>query len=172
MSQRERLLGRRLPPERVTIRVDFSPEADAAYVAYESALRDLEIAESRSADPDSDLVAARALVDETLTALAPFQEVLVVSPVPPAEYEALIGEHPPTESQQALNYRWNPDSFIPALLAVCIGQDLPPEDRMSEKDWLDWTTTAAAGAAGEVMTLFATCLRVNDRSLDVHVGKG
>jgi hypothetical protein len=168
MSQRERLLGRRLPPERVTIRVDFSPEADAAYAAYESALRDLEDAESRSVD----LADARARVEEALVALTPFREILVVSPVPPSEYEALIGEHPPTEAQQGLNYRWNPDSFVPALLAACIGQELAPEDRMSEKDWLDWTTSAAIGAAGEVNTLFATCLRVNDRSLDVQVGKG
>jgi len=168
MSQRERLLGRRIPPERVTIRVDFSDAADVAYAEYESALRDLQLAESRNAD----LTDARARLAESSAALAEFQEVLVVSPIPPADYEALIGEHPPTEQQQALNYRWDPDGFIPALLAACIGQELPPEDRMSEKDWLDWTTTAAVGAAGEVMALFAACLRVNDRSLDVHVGKG
>jgi hypothetical protein len=168
MSQRERLLGRRIPPVPVTIRVDFSPESDAAYAEHQEALRERELAESRNAS----LGSAEARVAETKAALAPFQEVLVVAPIPPAEYEALIGEHPPTEAQQALNYQWNPEGFIPALLAACIGQDLPVEERMSEKDWIDWITTAAVGAAGEVTTLFATCLRVNDRGLDLHVGKG
>lgn len=168
MSQRERLLARRIPPERVTIRVDFSAEADEAFAAHESALRDLAEDQARGAD----LVAARARVEEARAALAPFQEVLVVTAMAPAEYEALVGEHPPTDDQQKLSYAWNPESFVPALLAACIGSDLPVEDRMSEKDWIDWITTTSAAAAGELTALYAACLRVNDRAPDLHVGKG
>ena len=168
MSQRERLLGRRIPPTRITIRVDFSAEADEAYAAFESALRDLESAESRGAD----LVAAHTRAEEARAALAPFREVLVISPLAPDKYEELIGEHPATEEQQGRGYAWNPDTFVPALMAACIGQDLPPEDRLSEKDWLDWATTAHTGVAGELMAIYQACLQVNDRSPELHVGKG
>jgi hypothetical protein len=168
MSQRERLLGRRIPPMRITIRVDFSAEADGAFAVHEAALRDLADAESRGAD----LVAERVRVEETRAALAPYREVLVVSPLPAAEYEDLIVEHPPTEAQRALGYIWNPDGFMPALLAACIGQDLPPEDRLSAKDWIDWATTAGSAAGGELTALFAACIRINDRAPDLDVGKG
>lgn len=167
MSQRDRLLGRRIPPTPVAIRIDFGPDADAAYAEHESALRDLETAEARGAD----YATAKALVDETRAALAPFQEVLQVSPIPPSVYDALIDEHPPTDEQREQGYTWNPDTFGPAMLAACIGQDLAPDERMSEKDWIDWASTAAAGHA-EYVLLVNTCLAVNDRTLNVHVGKG
>lgn len=168
MSQRERLLGRRVPPTPVAIRVDFSSEADVAFAAHERALQDLRTAEFRGGDLDE----ARARVAETKAALAPHQEVLHVAPIAPSEYDALIGEHPPTKEQREQGATWNTETFLPALLAACIGQDLPPTERMSEKDWIDWTTTASAGVSGELVVLYQTCLRVNDRSPDVHVGKG
>lgn len=168
MSQRERMLGRRIPPTPVAIRVDFGPDADAAYAAHEEALRDLQIAETRGAD----LTTARARVDETKAALADYQEILHISALPPAVYDELIGEHPPTDEQRAKNYQWNPETFAPALLAACIGQDLPDEERMSEKDWIDWTTLTAAAQNGEFVMLVNTCLEVNQRTIDVHVGKG
>lgn len=168
MGQRERLLARRVPPTPVAIRVDFSPEADVAFAAYDEAVRDLRSAEFR----DADLTEARARVASTKAALAPFQEVLFVGPVAPNEYDALLGEHPPTDEQRKDGASWNSDTFPPALLAACIGQDLPEGERMSEKDWLDWMTTASAGVHGEMFLLFDTCLRANDRSPDLHVGKG
>lgn len=167
MSQRERLLGRRIPPTPVAIRVVFSPEADAAFTAHEEAVRDLRSAEFRTADLD----ATRARVAETKAALEPFQEVLHISPLAANEYDELIGEHPPTEEQRAKNFTTNPDGFVPALLAACIGRDLPETERMSEKDWIDWMTTASAGVSGELMTLYQVCLQVNDRGLDLNVGK-
>ena len=167
MSQRERLLGRRVPPTPVAIRVDFSPAADAAFAAHEEAVRDLRNAELRTAD----LEQVRARVAEAKAALEPYQEVLLVSPIAANEYDELIGQHPPTDQQRELGYAWNPDGFVPALLAACIGQELPETERMSEKDWIDWTTTASAGVSGELVTLYQTCLQINDRSIDVHVGK-
>jgi hypothetical protein len=168
MSQRERLLARRVPPTRVAIRVDFSPESDVAFAAHEVALRDLQTAEFRSAD----LSAARVRVEEARAGLEPFQEVLLVSPLAAHEYEQLVSEHPPTEQQRGKGHAWNTDSFVPALLAACIGQGLPEGERMTEKDWIDWTTTASAGVSGELVTLFNACLTANDRSPDVQVGKG
>jgi hypothetical protein len=167
MSQRERLLGRRVPPTRVAIRVDFSPEADAAFAAHEEAVRDLRTAEFRTAD----LEQIRARVAETKAALAQYQEILLVSAVAANEYDELIGAHPPTDKQREDGFVWNPDTFVPALLAACIGQELPEAERMSEKDWIDWTTTASAGVSGELVALYQACLQVNDRRIDMHVGK-
>jgi hypothetical protein len=168
MSQRERMLGRRIPPTPVAIRVDFGPDADAAFAAHEAASRDLETAGSRGADLD----AARARVAATKADLDPFQEVLYVSALPPSVYDELIGEHPPTDEQRTRNYQWNPETFAPALLAACIGQELPDEERMSEKDWIDWASLGAASVNGEFVTLVNTCLAVNDRAINVNVGKG
>ena len=166
MSQRDRLLGRRVPPTPVTIRVDFSPDADAAYAEHEAALRDLETVAARGADP----TAAHALVAETKAALAPYQEVLQVSPIPPSQYDELMGEHPPTDAQREAGYIWNPDTFGPAILAACTGQDLPDDERMSEKDWIDWASSATSGHA-EYILLVNTALAVNDRTLNIQVGK-
>jgi len=168
MSQRERMLGRRIPPTPVVIRVDFGPDADEAFAAHEAALRDLNFAESRGADLD----AARDRVAETKDNLDPFQEVLYVSALPPAVYDELIGEHPPTDEQRTRNYQWDPQTFAPALLAACIGQELPDEERMSEKDWTDWASISSATVNGEFVTLVNTCLAVNDRAINVNVGKG
>lgn len=167
MSQRDRLLGRRIPPTPVAIRVDFSPEADAAFAEHEKVLRDLETAESRGAD----YAAAEALVARSQAALAQYQEVLQLSPIPPSMYDELIGEHPPTDEQRAQNYSWNPDTFGPALLAAAIGQDLPDDERMSEKDWIAWAASSAVGHA-EYVSLVNACLAVNDRTLNIDVGKG
>lgn len=167
MSQRDRMLGRRIPPTPVSIRVDFGPESEAAFAEHETALRDLETAESRGVD----YAAAQACVDETKAALEPYQEILQVSPIPPSVYDDLIGENPPTDEQRKQNYSWNPDTFGPALLAACIGQELPDNDRMSEKDWIAWASGSGAGH-GEYVALVNTCLAVNDRTLNVHVGKG
>lgn len=168
MSQRERMLGRRIPPTPVEIRVGFSPEADAAFAAYKAALQERELAEARNAGLDE----ADALVAETKAALGEYQEVLQVSPIPPSLYDELIGEHPPTDEQRAQHYSWNPDTFGPALLAACIGQELPDTERMSEMDWIAWAAGTASAGHAEYVLLVNTCLEVNDRTLNVHVGKG
>jgi hypothetical protein len=171
MSQRDRLLGRRIPPTPVAIRVGFSREADAAFAAHEAAVRDLE-AEQAAQSRSVDLAAAQARVNETQEALAEYQEILQVSPIPPSQYDELIGEHPPTDEQRARHYSWNPDTFGPALLAACIGQELPDSERMSEKDWIAWAAGTASAGHAEYVLLVNTCLEVNDRTLNVHVGKG
>jgi len=167
MSQRERLLGRRLPTMRVKIRVDFSAEADELVALHEAALRDLDECQARGAD----LGEAAARVEETAAAVEPLYETLTVSPLAPLEYEALIQAHPPTEQQQGQGYIWNPEGFMPALMAACIGRDLPPEDRMTEKDWVSLLTSASAASAGELTALYGLCVRMNDRAPDLLMGK-
>lgn len=166
MSQRERLLGRRLPPTEVIIRVEFGPAADAAEAEHRDAvhaLTNLRLAGLDVADAEGRAATARA-------ALVPFCEVLQVHPIAADLFEQLVGDHPPSEEQRRRGDQWNTATFAPALLAACIGVD--EVDPMTEKDWREWWTTPRAAAAGELGKLFDTCLQVNDRSPDVQVGKG
>lgn len=166
MSQRERLRKRRLPPTQVALRVDFSPDADAAQVELESALRALSLAEVRNAD----LTDLQDRVGRARAEMAAYVEVLNVHTIPPERYEELIGEHPPSEKQRADGAQWNSVSFVPALLAECIG--VGEDDPMSAEDWAEFVSTPGQAAMGELNALFNACLLANDRSPDVHVGKG
>lgn len=140
----------------VEIRVDFSAAADAAFAAHERAVRDLHLAR-----PD-----ARARVAETEAALAPFQVVLRAGPITPTAYEELVRAHPPTAEQRVQGQVWDPETFTPALLAACLGQELPEGERMTERDWSDWMSTAGAASA-DLVALFRACLQVNDRRVEV-----
>jgi hypothetical protein len=164
MSQRDRLLRRRIPALQVPIRVDFSAESYRAFRAHDDAVQDLRSATFRTADLDG----ARARVEEARAALAPFQEILRVSPFPPAAYEALLAAHPPTEADPPGSL-WHTETFVPALLAACVGRDLPEGERMSEQDWADWIATAGAGVIGDLNPLFRAALQVNNPALEMYV---
>lgn len=168
MNQRERLLGRRLPPTPVVIRMVFTPEADAAHRRHDAALRALLDGQARSADPAA-LLALQEQVDDARAVLAPFVETLNVHVIPPDRYERLIGEHPPTEAQSANGDQWNSATFVAALLAECVVLD--GDERMSAEDWTAWMTSSGL-AMGELNVLFSACMDANDRSPSVHVGKG
>lgn len=147
----------------VGIRVDFSAVADAAFAAHEQAVQDLRSATFRAASLDE----ARARVAETEAALAPFREVLRAGPIAPIAYEELVRAHPPSAEQRAQGQVWDPETFTPALLAACIGQELPEGERMTEQDWADWMSTAGAGVSADLVALFRACLQVNDRRVEV-----
>lgn len=161
MSQRDRLLGRRIPPTPVRIRIDYTTPGVEVLFA--------ELAAARHAS-DASTPQGQARVAAAQAACDPYCEVLLVAPIPPDEYDALVSEHPPSEPQREQGHLWNPDTFWPALLAACIGQGAV--DPMTEKDWAEWGRIPGAAASGEISLLFQTCLDVNDRSPDMHVGKG
>lgn len=164
MSQRERLLRRRIPALQVPIRVDFSAESYRAFKAHDEAVQDLRSATFRTNALDE----ARARVEETRVALEPFQEVLRVSPLPTATYEALVQAHPPTTADPP-GSAWHTDTFVPALLAACVGQNLPEAERMTEQDWADWIATSGAGVIGDLNPLFRAALQVNNPALEMYV---
>ena len=160
MSQRDRLLSRRIPPTPVRIRVDFTtPGVGALFMALAQA----RLSDTTTPEGLAQLKAAESACD-------PYSEVLTVSPIPADQYDALVSEHPPSDEQRALGHVWNPDTFWSALLAACIGQEAV--DPMTEKDWAEWGHIPGAAASGEIGVLFQTCLNANDRSPDMHVGKG
>lgn len=166
MGTRDRLLGRRIPPVPVTLRADFSPESDAAYAAVESATQALQIAEASGGDT----TAARERLEAAQAALEPFAELLHAVTLAPDVYDDLVDAHPPTDEQRAKGHIWDPETFVPALLAACLQQDGEPV--MSAEDWDEWSHTPGAAASGELATLFGLCLALNDRAPAVRVGKG
>ncbi len=112
------------------------------------------------ADGDPDRVKAAT------TALGACYEPVVLTALHPAQMEALLGKHPPTDAQREQNRSvFNPDTFIPALLAASIESD------MTEDDWAEYTSTGAM-TAGEVSSLFSTAWELNYRVPDVDLKKG
>lgn len=165
MSQRERLLGRRLPPTVVRLRVDFTPEADRSYELLETEQRAVQTAEARGSDLETvylRLAAARSVVEQ-------YTEELSVSPLSADQYEQLVCEHPPSDELRKTGAQWAP-TFVPALLAACIGQGDP--DAMTVEDWAYFASTPSAVVAGEMNELFNACVAANFRTLDAYVGKG
>lgn len=172
MGLRDRLQQRQIPTTTFHLRVAFGDDADEARQRWEDAADALEAAKQRG---EQDLVPLREKVAEAKAAADPFYEKLLLKALLPADFEELITQHPPTgEQREQARARggeasWNGDTFVPALLAACVtGED--PEEALSEQDWA-WMLTKGPLTSGEKSLLFNTCLEINDRSPDVHVGK-
>lgn len=162
MSLGDRLRGRQLPTTTVAIRVDFTPESDAAETELVDATRALRLAELRDTDADHSelenrVAAAQAAVDV-------HYETVVLRALPPAEFEALIAAHPPADGQQSREV-WNETTLRAPLIAACADGD------MTEDDWVEFLTKGPV-TTGEVRMLFSAAVSVNDRTADVRVGKG
>lgn len=158
-TQKERLLGRKLPTTWVSVRVEFTADADLADRALADAQQVLVVALA-GGDPER-ITRARDTVEQAQRRYDPYAEKLEVRALPPAEYEELLAAHPPDNDTG----RFSP-TFIPALLALCVVSEL------DEADWLLLSGKGDQFASGEIVTLFSTCLAVNDRSPGVHVSKG
>jgi hypothetical protein len=111
-----------------------------------------------------DEVLELAVADAAAVLDACYEDVPVRA-IPPVQYEALMGLHPPTEAQAEDGFRWNPDTFVPALLAACVDMGL------DEAEWAEMCTVGPL-ALGEAAELFETAVRINGRSPDVRTGKG
>lgn len=166
----KRLRERKLPETRLTLRVDFSPEADTAIGDLVEANQALSLAKARGDDLaryQARADAAREVVDEGRTEV-------VVRALTPDEFERLRTEHPPKRDDKGelidKDAGWDRDTFVPALLSACITDD--EGNTFSPEEWAEMTTTGGQFAAGEVGSLFETVLMVNDRSPDMNLGKG
>lgn len=165
MSMRARLRDRQLPVLTVAIRIDFSADADAAEKTLAQLTRTLRLAELR--DPDADHTEQRDRLTAAQAGLqAQYYEVIRLRALPPADMEALIAAHPPTPAQRTDDpaVAWNKITFRPALIAACA------QGEETEQDWAQWLTSGAV-TDGEVAMLFAAVIQVNDRSVDLRVGK-
>lgn len=109
------------------------------------------------------VTAARAVV-------AACYEHPTITALPPADMEAMIGEHPPTAAQAEDGATWNPVTFAPALLAACVSFG-PDEPGWSAQEWAEETRHGTL-SLGELNSLFQAALDVNSRSPDPLTGKG
>lgn len=153
-----RLRERGLPSTTHPIQAVSSIQVQAARSALDEALR------RRDSSSVLDEVLEQTVADARMALDACYEDVPVRA-IPPVQYEALLGLHPPTEAQAEDGFRWNPDSFVPALLALCVDMGL---------DEAEWTEMCTVGplALGESAELFETAIRINGRAPDLRTGKG
>ena len=76
-------------------------------------------------------------------------------------YDALLGEHPPTDEQKKKNASYNVDTFAPALLAACLVEPTLTDEEAAEL-WVspEWSK-------GELSDLFLFCVDLNQSGLNV-----
>lgn len=165
MGLKERFASRQLPQVVYPLRMDYSPDSDAAERELGAAERELAFAQSQGW---TDLGGLRRRVEQARLARAAFYEELTIRALPPAEFEELVSAHPSSKEQRDKSGPaavWNVDTFVPALLAACVDSD------MTADDWAE-VTSKGPMATGEVAALFQAALTVNDRTPDEHLGKG
>lgn len=158
MGLREDLLARGLPETTHPIRKGRVVDIKAARVALDEATRLRDKAPGIDPEHERAVYDARARLDDCY-------EDITIRALAPADYEALVSAHPPTDEQADDGYLWNPESFVPALLAATV--DLP----WSLQDWCEMCT-AGPLALGEITDLFQAAERVNGRATDARLGKG
>lgn len=163
MGLRDRLRERQPPQATVALRIDTSQQA----IDNERRLSLVE-AEIRHAELTGDEAAVARLrpeLDEVQAAVDAAFEFVVIKALPPADMEALIAGHPPTDEQQESGAAFNRHTFYPALLAACV------ESPETEEDWAEIITSGEL-VMGEFNTLVGVAMELNDRSPSVSLGKG
>jgi hypothetical protein len=158
-SQRDRLLARPLPSLPYPILVVDPSEARAAVEAHRSARQAL----LRAEEGTPAYVVAEAGLAEAQAAADACYETVTLTALPPADYEQLKSEHPPTaaqvaaaEAEQVRPPDADPDTFVPSLLAASAGSDMTAEH---------WSTFLAEHCSdGERQELRVAVLGLNERA--------
>ncbi|WP_125911395.1 MULTISPECIES: hypothetical protein [Pseudonocardia] len=131
----------------------------------------MELVEARRRGADTREVEQRlAAARTTLDSLESFK--FEVRALPPADWEALVAQHPAAKDADH-GWDFDPPTFWPALLeASVIDLDAGPDDPpMTAQDWADMFAQGEVNLA-EKNALLNTALGLNTRSLGVQVGKG
>jgi len=157
MSLREQLLARGLPETTVPIRKGRIADVKAARERLDEAVRLRDKSPGIEEQLEQEVRDARAALDA-------LYEDVTVRAIPPADYETLVAEHPPTDEQLDEGMDWNPSTFVPALLAATVDQP------WSEQEWVE-LCSAGPLALGEVADLFEAAVKINGRGLDLRWGK-
>lgn len=167
MGLADRLKARRPPTEIVRLPIDPTEYARAER-DLESATWALEEARARGSVDVADLQ-ARVDFARTVLEACEFEEVTLQA-LRPAEWDALIDLHPPTDEQRATGAQWNVVTMRPALLAAAV---VPAEGDapLSESDW-EQLAKASGLASGELTALFNAAVSLNVRVPSSAVGKG
>lgn len=164
MTLRDRLRSRQLPQAVVGIRIDWSSDSNVLHTNLEDAEHKLWLiqdGEDREAidQAKTDVAELRAQVDA-------LYEYVTIKAIPAGDMEALLSAHPPTDGQRANDPSagFNRLTFFPALLAACV------EGSETEESWTEMINSGEL-VMGELNTLIATAMELNDRSPSVSLGK-
>ena len=157
----DRLRRRRLPTHAVPLPVDSDAWA-RLHREHAEAMWAVEDARARGATDTAQTALDRVQRIEGDIAAAEVDQV-VLTALPPDQWEALVGEHPPLPDDVATGAQWNVATFRPALLAASVPPPSP-----------DWDVIAKEGhiTPGEYAALFDAALALNLRGLQSAVGKG
>lgn len=145
MSLRDRLAARQRPTVTFLLRID----EDGAALA--------ELAAAQAVGAPERVAAAEAAVEACY-------ERLTINALPPADLEALVEAHPPSEAERDKKI-FNMPTFLPALLAACVDSDI------TEDEWATLTTKGPL-TQGETTALFQAAWEINYRSPDPGLPKG
>ena len=126
-------------------------------------------------DADERYLAAKQAVEDAEAHCADVDVVFHFRALPPDVYDQMVFAHPATPEQEALSMGYNPDTYIPAMIAACSVKPLTPEQVVSlMTPWTDPDTGETQPPAlnqGDVGALFSTCRNVNEKAR-VSLGKG
>lgn len=118
---------------------------------------------------DEEVVAAASALSTAIDDAQAREVTFHFRSLPPAVYESLQHQHPPTEDQEQENLAYNPDTYVPALIAACSVRPLTAEQvaALIEPDE-DGNT---AFNDGDINAMFNACKRINERPR-LMLGKG
>jgi hypothetical protein len=137
-------------------------------------------------EADDAVVAAREANKAAVDAADAASIRFLFRKLPTHVYEAVQYEHPATTEQEERRYRYNPETYVPALLAACSVHPLtyraafelvhgspvtPVDDDHPNVFALDVERHPAPLTQGEVAMLFAAARDVNER-VGLTMGKG
>jgi hypothetical protein len=105
--------------------------------------------------------AARAAVDKAQEKLDACYEKIELTPLPPDDFEALIGKHPPREDTD--DTRYNKATFPTACFLACAPADL------SEQEWIEFLKSNVSSVERD--DLLNLAVGVNVRRVDQAVPK-
>lgn len=168
MGLREVFQTRGLPQATYPLRAVSSQELDDAEQRLSAARAALAQAEAERKVS----TALRQAVDDAIGTVRGCYQHLTVRALPPAEMEAVVGEHPPTDEQREHGDPFNRLTLVPVLLGRCVF-DTPDatEPALSEDEWAQQVAKGST-SLGEVAGLFNAVWQINDRTPDVSVPKG
>lgn len=152
VSLRARLADRQRPTLVYPLLVDVE-RLPAATAALDEAVRQWRQVLLR--DDGEQLAEAQSTVEQARAEVDSCYEPITLRALPPAAYERLIAEHPPSDEQRAKGEIWDPTTFRPALLAACADGD------MTVSDWTSFLDERCSAA--ERQGLYVAALTVNEQ---------
>lgn len=136
---------------------------------YLARLRVAETHPEEDVDGHADVTAARGAVARAEKQVDDTDVVFHFRALPPEVYDQMQFQHPPTESQQKLGMAYNPDTYVPAVIAACSVDGITPEQvRDLITPDVDGNT---ALNQGDLSVMFAKCRQINEVPR-ANLGKG